>query len=95
MSHAPNAKIILMKSWLVPSGYYTYGSTAIEEIADHYNIPYLDTAQDPFFLSKEYATKSGGHPTPTQQSGMAKAVSRLVSKCMQDNPTYFNNYYPT
>lgn len=95
IAHAPNAKIVLMKCWLTDSVYYNYGSTAIEEIAGHYGIPYLETADSDFLNSPAYADKYGGHPTPVQQSGMANAVNDLVKDALLSNMIYFNSFYPT
>jgi hypothetical protein len=36
-----------------------------------------------------------GHPTLAGQSGMGKTMYYLLSKVMNDNPTYFNDFNPT
>ena len=93
--HAPNAKIILSKCWLTNSVYYSYSTAATEAIAAHYNIAYIDTADNDYFVHGFYKNNlDGGHPTAPLQSGMAKAMKDLVSRCLEDNLAYFVDYYP-
>ena len=95
MAHAPNAKIVLCKCWLVDSVYSNYANDAIAAVASHYSIPFIDPADNAYFKSLAFTGgMDGGHPTPTQQSGMAKAVKELIEKCMEDNTAYFNDYFP-
>ncbi len=96
MAHAPNAKILLMKSLLpANSTQYNYSSEAIEEIAEHYGIGYLETYNNPFLASSLYINgMRGGHPTPALQSGMAKCIEELVNDVMTSNFAYFRDYVP-
>ena len=99
-AYAPNAKIVIMKG--IASKYsaagYEWSSKAIEEIAEHYGIPCIDTL-DSAFLRSAWLTNNcqtnGGHPTAIAHSGIAKAVSALIEKAMRDEYyDCFVNYYP-
>ena len=94
--HAPNAKIIMSKLFTVcyANGSYYWASTANEEIASHYGIPCLDTADSEFFTSALYEHYMvGGHPTAPLYSGIAKAMYDLLSKCIMDNIEYFQDVF--
>lgn len=91
-THAPHAKIVMFtvaNTSTVPQMF----SDAIIEIAEHYNIPYIVQAEDPFFQSSVYTRMAGGHPTSIGYSGMAVAFERLLNKCIVDNLTYFFDLY--
>lgn len=100
-THAPLAKIILMKSpWVFNAGgssannYYNYSSAAIELLSSHLGIPYLETLNDPYFCSNAYVNGLKGlHPTAPLYAGMGKRIGELVGKCVIDNPEYFYNFY--
>lgn len=91
-AHAPGAKIVLttMPRYLAN---YTAFDDAIIEIANHYNLPYLVTMNDPFFVSEFY---SGGlisyHPTAVLYGGMAEAYQRLFNRACITWRSYFNDY---
>lgn len=98
--HAPNAKIVMIKV-LAPTysdAGYSWSSAAIEEIAQHYNIPFLETLDSEFLASPWFVnncSSNGGHPTAIGLSGAAKAISRLLQKAMMTNYySYFEHYYP-
>lgn len=97
-AHAPNAKIIISKVFIVSlwdGPYYEWSSKAIEEIANHFNIPFIDTADEPFFSSVYFNNSIvGGHPVAPSYSAIAKGMNKLISKCIQDNKSYFDDYYP-
>ena len=91
-THAPHAKIVMFtvaNTSTVPQMF----SDAIIEIAEHYNIPYIVQAEDPFFQSSVYTSMVNGHPTSIGYSGMAVAFERLLNKCIVDNLTYFFDLY--
>lgn len=94
-AYAPNAKIILVKSWLNhnKSGTdisYQSLDSAIAEIAELYNIPCIAPFDDVFFNSTNYQNyRSLGHPTTMGYAMMGLAMERLLSKCIVANPSYF------
>lgn len=95
-AHAPNAKIIMCKLFTVAfeNGSYYWASEANEEIASHYGIPCIDTADSDFLKSNMYELNMiGGHPTAPLYSGMGKAMYALFSKCIEDNLQYFEDFY--
>ena len=88
-SHAPDAKIIMMKHVTTSALYESYNST-IDEIASLFGIVTIAQDNDPLFTDALYTTMSGGHPTRVGHSAMASAILRLLNKCMATNRTYFN-----
>ena len=93
----PNARIILASvigsSWEHGQLSMQSVNTAIETIATHYGVPFVDITQDDFFKSTWYADYiRSAHPTAMQAAGMAMAYRRLIAKCIMDNPQYFLNY---
>ena len=97
--HAPNAKILISKVFIVTyagGAYYDYSSKAVEEIANYFNIPFIDT-KDYYFFSSSYFDSSmvKGHPVAPTYSGIAVGMNKLISKCIESNPNYFNDYYPS
>ena len=95
MAHAPNARFIILGSWVqgisAYSGldYQSYND-AIEEIADHYGFPYINPFDDEFFNSNLYNDNmSSGHPTAMSYAGMGIAIERLFNKCVIENASYF------
>lgn len=96
-AHAPNAKIALCKVLQPRLGgaAYPYSSSAIEEIANHYGISFLETKDSDFLMSDWYLNNlEGGHPTAIEYSGIAKAVASLMEKEMYSNTAYYGNYRP-
>ena len=99
-NHAPNAKIIL-STVFIPTysngDFYNFSSNAIKEIAEHFEVMYVDTKEDSFMCSDVYNNiirNNGGHPTAPAYSGIAKGVKRLIDKCIENNIEYFNSYIP-
>ena len=99
MAHAPNAKFIIVKSFIPVSdfgmvmGYYDYSSIPCEEIAEHYGFPYLETMDSDFFASPEWVNgRWGGHPTAPLYAGLAKELGRLIGKCIYENYEYFGDF---
>lgn len=88
-NHAPNANLIMIKNWVKGDKWTDY-DVAIEVIAQHYGIPCISPFDDKFFNSTLYTnTKLGGHPTAMGYSMMGIAMERLFSKCVEENPSYF------
>lgn len=88
-SHAPNAKLVMVKNWVTGSTYEDY-DTAIANIATHYGIPVINPFDDYFFTSAVYSgSMNSGHPTAMGYSSMGIAMERLFSKCVNDNVAYF------
>jgi hypothetical protein len=66
---------------------------AIEDVAEFYGVPSIRTLDDPFFTTNFYTSNNnGGHPVGVTYAGMANAISRLYSQCVQENSAYFNMY---
>lgn len=96
--HAPKAKVILCKTWLVPginsqfTGIYNFSSKAIEELANHFDIKYIETKDDVFFTSDFFINSHVNHPIEATYSGMAKRVKYLIEKNIQENYLYYRDY---
>lgn len=88
LNHSSNAKLVMVKIPL-PGDNYASFSNAIEEIANHFNIPVINPFDDPFFSSNQYIIRPGGHPTVLGYVGMGYAYERLLSKCIENNLNYF------
>lgn len=90
-AHAPNARIVQL-SYLRPTGGgKKMLNPAFEDIADKAGIPLVYMEDDAFFTSDFYrvVTQVDGHPTAVGYAGMCTAIERLLSKCVEDNPSYF------
>ena len=99
IQHAPNAKLIISKILYATSAQqevtnaYRYSSAAIEAIANHYNIPFIETLDSKYISGYEFSTqKYSGHPTAVQQAKVAEAMTELINKCISDNYSYFADY---
>lgn len=94
-NYAPYARIILCKClWTGASTYMQYISDGVELLSSHLGIPYIETANDPYFDSSSYKNGLKGlHPTAPLYAGMGKRIGELVGKCIIDNPEYFYNFY--
>lgn len=92
-AHAPNAKIIFINppTYNASSPTYQLFTNAIEEIANHYSAPFIDSMDDGFFTSEFFQTqgKSTAHPVAMTYAGMAEAYNRLFCLCVQNNYSYF------
>ena len=94
-AHAPNAKIILVKSWIDGKSWnhnidYQSYDPAIQEIAEHYGFPCIAPFDDRLFRSYFYSHyKLNGHPTPMGYTAQGLAMERLFSRCVLENPEYF------
>lgn len=101
-AHAPAAKIVLAKS-LYPktattnppstSVYYTYSSTALEAIAEHYGIPCLETLDDPYMGSDAYVYgQRGNHPTAPLYAGLGREIGALLDGLLISEAEYFADF---
>jgi lysophospholipase L1-like esterase len=88
-THAPNAKIVLIKPWTSVASASAYG-IAVANIATHYGIPCIDPYDDVFFYGGYLSPSiNGGHPTLMGYNMMGIAMERLFSECVVSNPSYF------
>lgn len=86
--HAPNAKLCMIKPPF-KDGDYPQFRDAVEKIAKHYDIPFIDPFNDPALTNVIYTTMSDGHPTLAGYNAMGLAYERLFSKMVEDNVEYF------
>ena len=93
--HAPYAKILLCKS-LNPenTGQYNYSSTACEEIAEHFEIAYIETINSVYLNSDFWVQHRDNHPTIIQYTGLGKEMLKLCEKTIENNIAYFKDFYP-
>lgn len=92
--HAPKSKIVLMSIAYLYNVTEDSFTAAIEEIAEHYGIPFINIKDDTFY-AKDSIYKTGqsyNHPTAPLYAGMAKANERLFCHCVVDNYDYFNDF---
>lgn len=91
-NHAPNAKIIILSV-----ARYTERAdmdSHIQEIAEHFNIPFIYLPDDDYFVSKYYYDSIfGRHPLSYGYAGMAQAIDRLINRYFNLHPEYLRNYY--
>lgn len=93
--HAPDSMIILTSPNTYPISRQRCvdAYTAVQEIAQHYGLPYLDLRNDQYFQYWQSGEMlNGKHPTAAAYSGMGMAMNRLISKCISDNWQYFRDY---
>ena len=93
----PKARIVIAtitgSSWGLSQNTYAAANTAIKNIAEYEEIPCIDITEDDFFRTEFYSANiRSQHPTAMLAAGMAMAYRRLISKCIQKNPSYFINY---
>lgn len=88
-AHAPKAKIVLVKIWTNGTSKIPYDN-AIDEIAEHFELPVINPFDDDFFNSSLYLDNMvSGHPTPMTYPCIGLAMERLFSRCVIENPDYF------
>ena len=92
-NYATKAKFVMVGCMRPDSLNPAYGvfTAAIEEIAAHYGIPFIDPYDDGFFQSQTMATLSNGHPTSAGYNGIALALERLFGQVAEENVSYFLN----
>lgn len=88
LNHSSNARICLIKIPINDARYNNY-NTAIDGIANYFNIPVINPFDDPFFTTDLYINQNDGHPTIAAYVGMGYAMERLFSKCVMNNINYF------
>ena len=92
--HAPKSKIVLMSIAYLYNATEDSFTAAIKNIADYYNIPFINIKDDAFY-AKDSIYKTGqsyNHPTAPLYAGMEQANARLFNKCVEDNYEYFKNF---
>lgn len=89
-AHAPNAKLVMMTADYLNQLGQSF-NTAMEEIAEHYEIPVMVQLEEDYFNSSLYRQNwpAGGHPGIQQYSGMALAIERMFEKVVNNNQDYF------
>lgn len=90
----PNARIVLATitgtSFGLYQTIYANVNTAIRDIAEYCSVPVVEITKDEFYRSLWYSSgMRSNHPTAMIAAGMAMANRRLISKCIQENPSYF------
>ena len=93
----PRARIVIQTitgtSYSLWETTYAKINTAIRNIAEFCNIPFIELINDDFYKSTWYANHStSNHPTAMLAAGMAMANRRLLSQAILDNPDYFIDY---
>lgn len=87
----PLSRYVIIGNWATGLWYSAYNpyNVASKGIAEHFNIPYVNPMDDPFFYSDIFTHDVGGHPTQVGYTGIAYAVERLMSKCIAENYEYY------
>ena len=66
----------------------------IQQIAEHFSLPYMYLPDDLFFVSQFFVDQVwGGHLLCYGYGGMAAAIQRLLVKCIMEHMDYFGPYY--
>lgn len=93
LEHAPHAKIVMFTLAAKTQTANSF-TGAIIEIANHYELPYVEQKDDPFIKSVFFnGNKVEGHPIAIGYSGMAMAFERLLCDCIKNNVAYFKNTF--
>lgn len=93
-AHAPNAVIIIMSVARVAER--ANMDPRIQEVATHFELPYIYLPDDPFFTSDFFLNGIyGKHPLSYTYGGMAKAIERLICANIENHPEYYETYYGT
>ena len=93
-AHAPHAKIVMFTLAHNFNATAIAYSEAIVEIANYYNIPYINQRDDEFFNSTFFwENLVEGHPIAIGYSGMASAFERLLNDCLKNNVAYFKDAF--
>lgn len=86
-----NAHIIMVGPMRNATVYQTF-RTAVQNIANHYGIPFINVYDDDYFHSAGWTTQVSSHPTANDYAGIAMAMERLYSKNTVSNYTYYEHY---
>lgn len=92
--HAPKSKIVLMSIAYLYNATEDSFTAAIKNIADYYNIPFINIKDDAFY-AKDSIYKTGqsyNHPTAPLYAGMAQANARLFCRCVANYYDYFKDF---
>ena len=93
-THAPDSIIFILSIMRPNNAYKVMMNPAIEEIATHFNICYINCDNDNFFTSSFYINNmANNHPVAITYAGMSKAIQRLEEQYMVNNPSMFREYY--
>lgn len=93
IAKSPNAKIILSTMAKNENTLQKSINAAIIRCAELAEVVSIKQFEDSFFSSAYYVNGMvSGHPTAPVYSGMAKAIGRLIDKCMNDNYAYFSSF---
>ena len=66
----------------------------IQQIAEHFSLPYMYLPDDLFFVSQFFVDQVwGGHLLCYGYGGMAAAIQRLLVKCIMKHTDYFGPFY--
>lgn len=91
-AYAPAARLIL-STIASQENNYPAANGCIANLAQHYGIPLVVQASDPYFQSDFYlASRASGHPNAIGYSGMAIAFKRMIENAMVQNSDYFATY---
>lgn len=93
-AYAPKSKIVLMSMAYLYNVTEDNFTAAIKNIANHYNIPFINIKDDAFY-AKDSIYKTGqsyNHPTASLYAGMAKANERLFCQCTVSYYNYFKDF---
>ena len=92
--HAPKSKIVLMSMAYLYNATEDSFTAAIKNIANHYNIPFINIKDDAFYAKGSiYKTgQSYDHPTAPLYAGMAQANERLFCRCAVSYYDYFKDF---
>ena len=90
-SKAPNSKIVLLTCAYLYNSVEDAFNEAIKNIANAYNIPYIDIKNDSYYNHNSiyHTGKMYNHPTAPLYAGMAKANARLFNRCVKQYYDYF------
>lgn len=92
MTKEPNAHLVMLGCGRTGSRYAPFTS-AIETIANHYNIPYYDQFDDYYIASGKYDGEMyAGHPTAQGYASLSKAIERMYEIVSYTYSAYFKDY---
>ena len=88
--YSPKSKILIFGIPKKQSQYVDY-SVHIKQIANKFNLPYVDSMSNSFISSDDFQNNmSGGHPLAVGYSRMSVAIKELIEKALLNS--YFSDY---
>ena len=92
-AHAPLAAhtLIAPPTAAMRGGLVGAYADAVKDIAERLGLPFMDPRDDPFFKSPTFTSLNAGHPTRAGYIGMARAYTRLFSRCVDSNTAYYRD----